>query len=121
MSVRLLSQQLQFKLILEVRKDEDGKISGFKIISDKQGEAEWFCRTFEESLEQDKGSFFLVRPSSLELNNGVCPFQPARVQLALEEEDFRQLYENWKNIEGFRVMPMSPSTKGFNIHLAYKG
>ena len=62
----------EFKLDFILDRDAEGKITGFTVIAQKQGEAEFFCKDFGLAFSVNKANFFLAGFSQLGLSFPAC-------------------------------------------------
>lgn len=111
----------EFKLNLTVDRVDD-KVTGFTVTAEPQGEAEWFCTTFPEGMQQGRAGVQL-NSMGLSLFNEKCPFQPA-VKLfpasalasdSLTPQDIEQMREHALAGGRFTVEKLSDPL-GFRVH-----
>jgi len=112
----------EFKLKFRVDRDDDSKVTGFTVTAEPQGEAEWFCATFPEGMQQGRAGV-QINSIGLSLFNENCPFQPAVKLFAasalasdsLTPEDIEQMREHAQAGGRFTVEQLSDPL-GFRVH-----
>ncbi|HBB37404.1 MAG: hypothetical protein UX02_C0001G0304 [Candidatus Moranbacteria bacterium GW2011_GWC1_45_18] len=105
----------EFKLDFILDRDAEGKITGFTVIAQKQGEAEFFCKDFGLAFSVNKANFFLAG-DALVLVNLACPFQPAKVAFHLKLKVYEELEKFYLGGGQFMIrQPLHPDTIGFRI------
>jgi hypothetical protein len=102
-----------FQFDFQVNRRDNGTLAGFTLDAQKQGEAEFFCKTFPKALFTGKGSLGICS-EGLVLRNALCPFQPAVLCLPLEADVTREFKNHFESGGIFKMQP-SEGRIGFCI------
>ncbi|MFZ2970002.1 MAG: hypothetical protein WA063_02545 [Minisyncoccia bacterium] len=102
-----------FHLNFEMEEDEKGNPTSLILTAEKQGEAEWFCVTFFKALSRGNAGFNPTDKGIIFFNKE-CPFQPAEIAFALDNEKQKKL-QTFLKVKKLAVMDMRPKKIGIQI------
>ncbi len=103
-----------FLLNFHIEENKKGNPTSLILTAEKQGEAEFFCITFFKALNRGKAGFNPTDKGILFFNEE-CPFQPAEIAFALDDEKRKKLQEFFK-VKKLAVRDMRPEKIGIQIY-----
>ncbi len=125
LKVQIPDRPREFKLKFKLDR-KAGKIIGYTVTPRKQGEAEYFCKTFTKALSRKEGDMSLkcitnkarvLISGEIVLTNGCCPFQPAVVKFPITRAELEELNSFPGETCGFEYQDLRPAQIGFQIRL----